>query len=61
MGEGFANGRLGNVGGEGADFFVAERSHEFGREARESDGGIFAAEGKGREDAVLKRKRAAFG
>ena len=61
MGEGVANGGLSKVGGEGADFFVAERSRQLGREARESDGGIFASEGKGREDAVLKRKRAAFG
>ena len=61
LGEGVADGRLGKVGGEGADFLVAERSRQLGGEARESDGGVFAAEGEGGEDPVFEGKRAAFG
>ena len=61
MGEGVADGGLSKVGGEGADFLVAERSRKFGGEAREANGGVFAAEGKGGEDAVFKRERAPFG
>ena len=61
LGEGVADGGLSKVGGESADFLVAERSRKFGGEARESDGGVFASEGKGREDAVFKRERAPFG
>ena len=50
MGEGVADGGLGKVGGEGADFFVGEGASQFGREAGEADGGVFAAEGEGGED-----------